>query len=802
MHKYILSTSLLLVGLGLQGCGLPTKVSQADSTQSNQNGSSSTNAGTGTAGTGTSTSGTSGTGTTNPGTGQLPSSGTMSPSTATVRLEERKRFVVQFGGSVSAAGTWSVVGGAINGVIDQSGTYTAPDALPANTTVLVAYDSSSVKATASVALANPVPVITSAALIQPANTRAVLTVEGKGFVPQSVVLIDGQTAPCTFKDKNHLEAAVAAGLDSHGSIAVRVSNPVPGSVTSDAFAIHLTRPVITVDAQSIAGGDFTLTFTRAGGLASDTAISLGDVILVAVSSTTDSVKVKGYLAPWTVGDAVFRVSNPSGQQEVVSIPINAVAVAYDAAQRLAMQTAFGPRPDVIDRIQKIGMKGFLDHQMNQAADVYPAPDAEQPNTHFLRLVGRGPAVLRQRTAWAFQTFIPEMAYSSPKSAITWETTLEKHAFGSFKQILLDAASVPIIGEGLNLIGNNASDDPNIHPNQNFAREFMQLFSLGAVLLNEDGTPKLDADGTQQQTYGEDTVLAMSRVFTGWGFAPKVDPAYTLGEADYSQPLVANERFHDHGAKVLFGNVVLRAGQSAADDREQAIEAVFQHPNLPPFICRLLIQRFVKSQPSPEYVRRIVDVFKDNGAGVRGDLKSVIQAVLLDPEARAADTVSTAADGFLQDPLYAQLSAMHLLGIDQFDDQPIYNPGTFGEPWWHAYSVFAYFSPSYIVPGTTINSPEFQLLDDIRIVQRSQFLWGVATQAGIGTPLTGKSPIYTQFPTLLSLTDALDHELYHGTMPQHVKDQIKSYCSTIDDHDLQLESAVFLALSSDQYTVVQ
>ena len=544
--------------------------------------------------------------------------------------------------------------------------------------------------------------------------------------------------------------------------------------------------------------------TKADGFPSGVTVNLNDVGLSTVLSNQTTLIAKGYLAPWTTGKASFSLSAPSGWSTNVLVPVAAVAVPYDAAQRLAMQVAFGPRTDTIARIQQLGMAAYLKEQVSQPADVYPSPDAEQPQTHFLRLVGSGPAVLRQRTAWAFQTFIPESGFPNPSSMITWETTLERDAFGSFKQILLDAASVPIIGYQLNLTGNYASTDPNVHPNQNFARELMQLFSLGTVLLNEDGTPNLDASGKEQPVYDQDTVLAMSRVFTGWNLSTViVHPDIVQGSYDFSQPLVADENYHDHGSKLLFGHVLLPAGQSAALDRDQALEAIFQHPNLPPFVCRILIQRFVKSQPSPAYVKRIVQVFKDNGTGVRGDLGSVLQAILLDPEARLEDTTSTLSDGFVQDPLFAQIVVMHLMNVVLYDDTPIYHPRDLGEPWWRSPSVFSYFRPSYVVPGTSINSPESQLLDDIRIVQRSQFIWTVLTQNGLGSIAGfGTNPIYLQFPTLTSLTEALNHELYHGAMPQHVKDAIASYCGGISDHTLQLQSAVFIALSSDYYTVTQ
>ncbi len=146
---------------------------------------------------------------------------------------------------------------------------------------------------------------------------------------------------------------------------------------------------------------------------------------------------------------------------------------------------------------------------------------------------------------------------------------------------------------------------------------MQLFTLGPSLLKENGTVELDSSGQPLPAYDQNTLLDLTRALTGWNYAPLVNPNFTVQGIDYSQPLIPRDDLHDHGAKTLFGSVHLPAGQDIVTDRTQALDAIFQHPNLPPFVSRILIQHLVKSNPSSAYIRRIADVFKNDGQGCSG-----------------------------------------------------------------------------------------------------------------------------------------------------------------------------------------
>ncbi|WP_170834997.1 DUF1800 family protein [Terriglobus roseus] len=572
---------------------------------------------------------------------------------------------------------------------------------------------------------------------------------------------------------------------------IALQNPV---TQISASALTLAPTVVT-------GGFVSFTITSTSALPSKTGIKMDGTVLTTTARTATTVSATGYLPPWKTGVVPITLTSAAGDCNCLSARIAPTAVSYDTASRFATQAAFGPREDLIEHIQQTGLEGYIDEQLQSQASPYST--VADPRWQFMQGVLNGNQSLRYRTAWALQILIPGASIFKTYALIPWETKLEAHAFGSYEQILLDAASTYAPAAMLDVPGNAASSDPKLHPNQNFGREIVQLFSLGTVRLNEDGTPKLDQAGNTQPVYDGDTIESLSRVFTGWNFVRSGNPDFTFYGVDWSAPLVATEAQHDTSSKILFGNVVLPAGQTASQDRQQAIEAIFQNENLPPFISKFLIQRFVKSQPSGDYVRRIVQVFKNDGSGVRGNLGAVIKAILLDAEARAGDGgLTNPTDGFIQDPLYLELSALSLLNINTFDVQPAYVPGRLGEEWWFAPTVFSYFSPAYDIPGTSLNSPEFQLLNTLTSVERSQFLWGIASGTETEIPNATRSRLYTNFPTPASMLEALNHMLYHGRMPQSTQDAILAYCDTVSDPAIKLQSAVFLALNDDNYMVVQ
>ena len=285
----------------------------------------------------------------------------------------------------------------------------------------------------------------------------------------------------------------------------------------------------------------------------------------------------------------------------------------------------------------------------------------------------------------------------------------------------------------------------------------------------------------------------------------MNPAYESFGIDFSQPLAPFDQYHDHGAKTLFGTVSLPAGQSITTDRTAALNAIFNHSNLPPFVATRLIQQLVKSNPTSAYVSRISAVFKNNGKGVRGDMTAVVTAILLDPEARAGDTATQVGvnEGFMQDPLLFEAFAMNILQQTQFDGQTEYLPGKMGEDFWHPNSVFGFFPATYLIPGTATNSPQYSLLNNLTQEHRTQYLYGIITGATSGflSQYQNNSWLYTAFTNVPDLVDALNHQLFHGQMPAATQSEILNYCSGISNQQQAFTAAIFLAMNSDSFNVV-
>jgi uncharacterized protein (DUF1800 family) len=387
--------------------------------------------------------------------------------------------------------------------------------------------------------------------------------------------------------------------------------------------------------------------------------------------------------------------------------------------------------------------------------------------------------LRQRVALALsEIFVTSnsngtLAYQ-PWALASYYDMLAADAFGNYRTLLEDVTKHPAMGIFLSMIQNQKADpDQNIHPDENYAREVMQLFSIGLVQLNPDGTPVLSG-GQEVPTYDQTTVRGFAAVFTGWdwnndGFPGHPETAcgettYTCceyivneqgdvesdtyfwcGPSNYNdapwqlamQPI---EHYHDstsdkqllNYAGVSLPNGVLVHGGNAQAEMTAALDNIFHHPNVGPFIAKRLIERLVTSNPTPAYVQRVAQVFNDNGAGVRGDLKAVVKAILLDPEARYGEWQRPDTFGKLREPLlkitqmWRAMAARSTGGRvatlrpwppieDQIGQAPLRSP-----------TVFNFFKPDYAQPGEVATaglvSPEFQILTDSMIVDTPNWLF--------------------------------------------------------------------------------
>ena len=330
------------------------------------------------------------------------------------------------------------------------------------------------------------------------------------------------------------------------------------------------------------------------------------------------------------------------------------------------QTTFGATEAEVQRVVSMGFEAWIDAEMAKPPSLQlphlralPPPQFPfqlQPDRAdiWFRNVVNGDDQLRQRVAFALSEIlvVSELGalVSLPFSLADYYDVLTRNAFGNYRDLMEEVTLHPSMGVYLSMLGNEKPDAAlNIRPDENYARELMQLFTIGLVELNNDGSIVLDGQGQPVPTYDQAVIEGFAHVFTGWNYAGFADFNLAFPTADnQTQPMQLYADFHDVGAKLLLGGTTLPAGQTGEQDLADALDNVFNHPNVGPFIALRLIQRLVTSNPSPDYVARVASAFNDNGLGERGDLAAVVKAILLDPDARPA--LRMELDGKIKEPL--------------------------------------------------------------------------------------------------------------------------------------------------------
>ena len=508
-------------------------------------------------------------------------------------------------------------------------------------------------------------------------------------------------------------------------------------------------------------------------------------------------------------------------------PASAGPSAADTV-RFLEQATWGPTPELVQHVQRVGLERFLDEQFEAPASGYPTlplyprtrNQATCPNNstcqrdnytmypvqnRFFVNALYGPDQLRQRVAFALHQIlvVSGVEVTQPSWMTPYLQILDRGAFGSYRQLLYDITRNPAMGNYLDVNNNTRT-----RPNENYAREVLQLFSIGTVRLNPDGTQQLDASGQPIPTYDQTTINNFSRVFTGWRFAPGA-----AGVPNYIDPMVVNEAQHDTGSKTLLNGAVLPAGQTTAKDLDDAIDNIFNDPNVGPFISKQLIQHLVTSNPTPAYVARVAAVFDGRG-GARGELRAVVRAILLDPEARG-DVKSVPNYGRLRHPAQFIVNILRAFGARSADGSAesdgYLNPLSvqMGMDVYRPPSVFSYFSPGTVVPGTNgVRGPEFGLLSTSTALRRANFVNTIVFSriaAGANAP-NGTSIDLTGLRSLAAdpaqLVDALDALLMHGTMSPEMRDSLIGAVTAVSATSplKRVRTAVYLVATSSQYQV--
>jgi uncharacterized protein (DUF1800 family) len=500
------------------------------------------------------------------------------------------------------------------------------------------------------------------------------------------------------------------------------------------------------------------------------------------------------------------------------------------AARFLTQSTFGPTVGEIERLSVIGYTAWLDEQFDLPPTLSRAvlQDVKNSNDDSIEQghrVGRwwkvavqGPDQLRQRVAFALSEIfvISDQAGSLSSDVIgmaEYYDILVRDAFGSYRSLLEDVTLSPQMGKYLSMLRNQKADPAhNIRPDENYAREIMQLFSVGLVQLNADGTPELDQAGAQIPTYSQNDVQELARVFTGWNFA---NAQSWWWSPDDWRPMTAWESYHDTAPKTILGGHFIAGGQSAAQDLALALDVLAAHPNVGPFLSRQLIQRLVTSNPTPGYVARVAAVFDDDGTGARGNLKALVRALLMDDEARHGHENLPTVFGKVREPLLAQTALWRAFDAHSSDGRYF--------DWWPEYdlaqaplrspSVFNFFSPSYSPSGAAAQAglvaPELQIVTDTTTATCANRMWDltIAGWAGNNWSNDHSTLLFLAREKALAanadaLLDELNVLLLGGAMPLEMRDIIKAdiekYAPT--ETTQRVVEALYLIVTSPEFAV--
>ncbi len=537
------------------------------------------------------------------------------------------------------------------------------------------------------------------------------------------------------------------------------------------------------------------------------------VMLPTTFVSATSLSASGNAA--SAGTIPLQVINPgagSPTSNILQVQVGSgnSGVTPAAAARLLEQSTFGPTPATIQHVQTVGMQAFLNEQYTATASTYPAPGANDDITvvkqRFFTNALTGQDQLRQRVAWSLaQTFVvSNQKIGDPSAFTSWMNMLQKDAFGNFSTLLNDVTLSPTMGHYLDMVRND-KPDPNsgAQPNENYAREILQLFSVGLSQLNPDGTPQVDGNGIPLPTYTQDTIIGFAHVFTGWAYPTKAGQTASFYNGEYyGGPMIPFDNHHDTGQKLLLNGIVLGSGGTAQSDLTVALQNIFTHPNVGPFISKQLIQHLVTSNPSPAYVSRVTAVFNDNGSGVRGDMKAVVNAILMDSEARRGDDPAQvqASDGHLKEPVLLMLNLLRATNATS-DGANLQNYASdMKEEPFESPTVFNFYPPDNGIPGTTLLGPEFRIFNSTTAISRINFVNDLVYGSVGSTTKTDISAYVALASNPPELVDSLSNVLTHGPLSDGARNAIITTVTNLTDNTKRAKTALYLIGSSSQFQV--
>lgn len=558
------------------------------------------------------------------------------------------------------------------------------------------------------------------------------------------------------------------------------------------------------------------------GIAPPAAMPGASVLALAAATSLAACSggASGGGAPIAGGPGPTPAPTPTPTPTPTPAPISAAQ-----ASRFLQQATFGATRADITQVQSLGFDGWITDQLGRPRTSHWdwlvsngfAISANVNNTNGFdntvwRQIISEPGQLRQRVGMALSEMLVVSINSLNVSwrqftTAAWLDILLDNAFGNFRTLLERITFNPGMASFLTFLNNRrANPATGSMPDENYARELMQLFTIGLNRLNMDGTLQLSG-GQPIDTYTPQDVSQLARVFTGLS----LDSNDNSTPDRYRRPLIVNASNHESGASTFLGATV-PAGTDGVAAVRIALDTIFAHPNVPPFVSRQLIQRLVTSNPTPAYVGRVATIFANNGAGVRGDLRAVVRAILLDPEART-DTANGNASGKLREPVVRLANWARAFGATSTGGLwPIGDTSSstnrLAQSFGRAPSVFNFFRPGYTPPNTTIANaslvaPEFQITNEPSVVAYINYMQGVI-QNGIGNDVRADyAPLIALAANSGALVDEVNLLLAAGQLSAATVAAIRAAVDSIsatatNGPTNRVYTAILLTMASPEY----
>ncbi|EJL6721309.1 TPA: DUF1800 domain-containing protein [Vibrio alginolyticus] len=512
------------------------------------------------------------------------------------------------------------------------------------------------------------------------------------------------------------------------------------------------------------------------------------------------------ISAWVLGLAILLLSHvPNVSAQIQQSPSD------QTVARFLYQTSFGPTPALINEVRENGLEDWIQKQINLPATyhqpLYQTPFSKglQSNREnaWYQIVVTAEDQLRQRTAYALSQIVVVSRYggvlsSKPTGLVNYYDLLVEHAFGNYRDLLYDVSIHPVMGSYLSMLGSAKENSATgTLPDENFARELMQLFTIGLYELNLDGSKKLNHEtGKPIPTYNQTDIQELARASTGW----------KNSDIAFVKPMRVISQRHDTGEKRFLGNVI-PSGLTAQEELSKVIDMLMSHPNVAPFVSKLLIQRLVSSNPSPEYVARVATIFNNNGEGEKGDLTAVVRAILLDPEALGMTDTPPIK---VKEPILVLTNFHRASGFtikgSRYEDATtmmnIANQGPLRSP-----SVFNFYSPDYQPSNefteSGINSPEYELLNWSVYTDLVNYMLTSTRRGGGDSYHFDLNEFYLLLDDHRALVELVNERFFAGTASAELKELM---LTALNDYrgdyvpTTKLALVIFTAISGDEFYI--